>query len=270
LPDLETLRRERAEVPVRHLLTVRDAAGAVVRRLEVDGTAGMHRAAWDLRYPDFEPVQLEVPTDLPPWYSPPVGPLAPPGTYSVQLSRVSGGVESPLGEARTFDVRAIFEASLTSNEPAQTLTFARETGELYQRATAASLELRRAETRLAHLEKAIVEGPDVELQLLEQVQALRQAMLRLELDLVGDAVLQELEEPSRPSILGRLQTVLEGQGSTRHGPTLTHRESVEVARASYAAIEPLIRSLIEEELPEVERRAAEQGARWTPGRRLDG
>ena len=31
------------------LLTVRDAGGAVVRRLTGPATAGLHRVAWDLR-----------------------------------------------------------------------------------------------------------------------------------------------------------------------------------------------------------------------------
>ncbi|REJ73137.1 MAG: glycosyl hydrolase [Acidobacteria bacterium] len=270
LPDLETLRAERSEPAVRHLITVRDDSGEVVRRLEVPGEAGFHRVAWDLRLPDYEPVRLETPGDLPPWYSPPVGPLVPPGRYTARLSRVSRGQEVALGEERSFELKPIFEPAVEPADPSEILTFQRRTGALYQKASGAALELARAGERLDHLEAAIVQGPGVALELLESVHSLHAAVARLEIDLVGDDLLRSLQEPSRPSILGRLGTVIGGHWSSRQGPTRTHRESFAVAEAAYAAIEPTIRSLLEDELPELERAAAEQGARWTPGRRLDG
>ena len=55
-PGWEELDREAREEAPAVVLTVRDRDGEVVRRLEGPITAGLHRVAWDLRYPDVEPV----------------------------------------------------------------------------------------------------------------------------------------------------------------------------------------------------------------------
>ena len=61
-----------------------------------------------------------------------------------------------------------------------------------------------------------------------------------------------------------LPTILLG---TRAGPSITHRRELEVASEAYEALAPRLRRLLEEELPEVERRLEAAGAPWRPGRR---
>jgi hypothetical protein len=83
-------------------LTVRSAAGEVVRTLQGSNAAGINRLHWDLRYePTTEPRLLTSPRYAPHIEPGPTGRaapgagtlslLAPPGTYSVTLS--AGGVE---------------------------------------------------------------------------------------------------------------------------------------------------------------------------------
>ena len=92
-PDWDELRAEDREETPTILLTVRDADGNVVRRLTGPTGKGFHRVAWDLRYPPASPTSLEpFPTDNP-FRDPPSGPLAAPGTYTVELaSRIDGEV----------------------------------------------------------------------------------------------------------------------------------------------------------------------------------
>ena len=54
-PGWSELRSEELEDDPAVILTVRDAAGTVVRRLSGPVSAGFHRVAWDLRYPSVEP-----------------------------------------------------------------------------------------------------------------------------------------------------------------------------------------------------------------------
>jgi hypothetical protein len=77
-PGWEDLRKEEIEESPAIVLTVRDASGEIVRRIEGPIKAGFHRVAWDLRYPVSSPWTPEPAgesyIDIP-------GPLAAPGTY---------------------------------------------------------------------------------------------------------------------------------------------------------------------------------------------
>jgi hypothetical protein len=100
------------------VVTIADETGRQVRRLEVDKTAGLKRAAWNLR------------ADLPPNAAegrgggraggggggapfgfgrggPPQGPLVTPGTYRATLGRQVGDQVTAIGPAQTFRVIAL-------------------------------------------------------------------------------------------------------------------------------------------------------------------
>ncbi len=269
LPDLETLHAEANEAEPKILVVVSNAAGEVVRRLDAPTTAGWHRVAWDLRYPDFEPISLETPSDLPPWYSPPVGPKVVPGTYTVELVQIDGtGSMTRLSDTQELEVVQIFESSLPDQDPDTVLTFQMQTGRLYVETVGISRELARARNRLGHLEQAIVSTPGAELDLLGTLRDLRRRVSGLQRILVGDAVLQRLQEPTKPSIIGRIRTVIDGHWSNRFGPTDTHRQNVDIARSQLGDVLSGARSIVDTELPRLESQAARAGAPWTPGRAL--
>lgn len=56
--------------------------GKVVRELEGPGTKGVHRVAWDLRYP----LPFKVEAEDEGWFGPPKGTLVLPGAYTVKLT----------------------------------------------------------------------------------------------------------------------------------------------------------------------------------------
>jgi photosystem II stability/assembly factor-like uncharacterized protein len=270
VPSLEELRTEaNARQPMLFVL-VRNDRGELVRRLEVPASKGFHRVPWDLRYPDYEPVVLEQPSDLPPWFEPPTGPMVVPGKYSVELARLVGDQFEVVGSRQSFEVVQIFESTLDAEDPAATLTFQQVTGELYIRAAGAARELARASERVAYVEKAIVQSPGTALDLLTTASELRQRLAAIEVDLVGDPILNRLEEPTRPSVLGRLSTVMGGHWSSRHGPTGTHRSNVDIAGRQLDELLPGLKQILETDLPALEEQLANSGGRYTPGRRIDG
>ena len=84
--EVEAERREEKPVVV---LTVKDAAGNVVRRIEGKTGKGFHRVAWDLRLPPTRTIGARSPTEEE--GEGPQGVLAAPGAYTVSLAkRVDG------------------------------------------------------------------------------------------------------------------------------------------------------------------------------------
>ena len=76
-PGWDALRDEETEDTAAIILTVQDANGNIVQRIEGPAKAGFHRVAWDLRYPNTSPWKPEPPTDE---HMPVSGPLAEPVT----------------------------------------------------------------------------------------------------------------------------------------------------------------------------------------------
>ncbi len=118
-PSWDDLRAEDREKDPTVILTIRDEAGNVVRRISGPTGSGFHRVAWDLRYPDVaSPVNLKRSGPSTPWDDIPAGPFAPAGTYTVTVSQRLRGEETELAGPVSFTTR------LLGNNQMQTPDFA--------------------------------------------------------------------------------------------------------------------------------------------------
>ena len=97
IASMAELRQEDLEVEPQLFMVVRNGDG-VVRRVPAARKAGLHRVAWDLRWPSAAPTNLTPSTDLPPWVEPERGPLALPGTTPRVSNRrsVASGRPTPV------------------------------------------------------------------------------------------------------------------------------------------------------------------------------
>jgi hypothetical protein len=144
--EVEAERREEKPVVV---LTVRDAAGNVVRRIEGKAEKGFHRVAWDLRLPPAQAIGSRPPSDEGDGQEP-RGVLAAPGTYTVSLAKQVDGRTTELAGPVRFEVARLRPGALPGAEPEETAAFlARVAG--VSRATSAAREavsqaLKRVET----------------------------------------------------------------------------------------------------------------------------
>ena len=103
----------------------------------------------------------------------------------------------------------------------------------------------------------LAEARDLEQRLLDVLEAI-----------AGDPLPERHGHVGHPSILDRAQSALFGTLRQTHGPTATHREQAEIAKAEFAAIEPALRALLEIEVTELKAKANATGAPWTSGRRI--
>ncbi len=268
-PTWDALRAEAVEEEPSILLTVTDSAGNVVRRLTGPVTAGFHRVAWDLRTPASNPPApsrggSDDEEDL---FSPgPRGPLAMPGTYKVALAKKVDGTITPLGGPAEFSAEILGTASLPAPDRAKVLAFEQKTARL-QRAVLGSVEMaKEAQKRLDGLKKALLETPSASPALLGQARQLELGLKDLQTSLSGDKVLAKYQEPVPPSIVDRVQGVVDGHWSTTSAPTGTHVRSYEVAAQEFAPVLEKLRILVETDLAGLEAKAEGAGAPWTPGR----
>lgn len=268
-PGWQQLGQEANEQKPRVLLLVRDHADQPLRWLEGPVEAGLHRVSWDLRLPPPDAITIQKPEFVAPWDAPPQGPLVAPGEYTVTLyvQRVDG-VTLVAGPQR-FTVKALPTVDMTTDFAA-VMTFQQVTWELLRRIHGLTVEIGRAQNRLAHLRAALVATPRADLAHFRQIEEVNATLAALEGQLTGDKVREKLHESATPALRERVQRVAHSHWQTRQPPTRTHQQTIDAAQGVLTTVTAAVAKVIDQDLVALETALEAAGAPWTPGRRLNG
>jgi photosystem II stability/assembly factor-like uncharacterized protein len=264
-PNREQLRAERREEKPASILTVKDEEGNIIRQLTGPTSAGVHRVAWNLRFPASNPTRISSGPPSP-FARQPNGPMVVPGTYEVSLARVVDGEETPLASPQKFDVVPLGTATLAATDKAALLAFQKKTARLQRAVLGAGQVAREAQTRIDHIKRALQDTPEADPGLGDQVRGIEIRLKDLLLDLSGDPVIRSQREPVPPSITSRVQGVVRGHWSSTSAPTQTHRDAYDIAAQEFTVVLEKLRVLIEDDLEKLEVELENAGAPWTPGR----
>ncbi len=264
----DELERERRQPEPAVVLTIRDASGDIVRTLTGPAKKGFHRVAWDLTYPTSSAISTASTGGWDDGEDANSGFMAPPGSYSVTLSKKVDGVVTDLAGPVGFEVVRVFEGVLDGTAPADTAAFMKKVAALQRGVSAASQAAAIGFTTIENLEKALARSTVAPGTLDIELEALKQRLYDLDEALSGNRSMRSLGEPRSPTVAGRLRVASTTNGQSDYGPTATHRRAFEIATEEFAAIEPKLRRLLEVDLPALEAKMEAAGVPWTPGRPL--
>ena len=261
-PGWDALREEELEEAPAIVLTVTDADGAVVRRIEGPVTAGMHRVAWDLRYPQSSPW---TPAEAEPDYINFPGPLAAPGNYTVSLAKRVNGELIDLDQSQAFEVVSVVERGLQGAPVDEVVAFKLRLDELRRQVRGADSAIDAALTEMDAVKSALLRS--------SAPVALRDEARGIELELealkqtIGGNERRDLYSDVGPiSINGRIQPALMGTFRSTYGPTPTHVQSLQIAESMFADVESRLDAILDEQLPALREQLDAQDVPWTPGR----
>ncbi|MDH3455565.1 MAG: glycosyl hydrolase [Gemmatimonadota bacterium] len=250
-PTWDALKEEDREEEPSVTLTVRDATGNVVRRVEGSAFSGMHRATWDFRYPGYTATSVSRAGR---------GPMAVPGQYSVSLEQWIDGVVTEIVPPTRFEVAPLGMPSLPPADRNAVLAFQRQTGDLQRAVMGTTRAAEEAAERITALKQVIEVWPNAEPALRTEARQLELRLADLRERLTGDPTKPRRSEPAMPGIMSRVQTIVSGHWSTTSAPTATHRRSYEIAAAEFGEIYGDLQQLIERDLPALEDRVEAAGA----------
>lgn len=265
-PTLEQLRAEDQEREPQVWLTIRDAAGNVIRRLSGPREKGLHRVTWDLRYPASTPTQLGGGPELDPWDRAPEGPLAPPGRFSATLSSETNGEIRELAGPVSFEVVPWERATFAAADRAAALAFQQKVARLQRAVHGAVRVANDAQTRLAHLRKALVDTPSADPALMQEIERVQANLFAMLIALRGDPTMGRRNEPQPPSVLERVEMITGDQWYVTSAPTKTQMDGYAFAADVFEKQLAGLRKLMETDLRSIEERLEKAGAPWTPGR----
>jgi photosystem II stability/assembly factor-like uncharacterized protein len=270
-PSRQELRDEAEEEAPALVLTIADAEGRAVRRLNAPATAGVNRLTWDFRY------AAPVITAAPPvnlfadlgglegfgFGLGPQGSLVMPGQYTVSLARKINGATTPLPGAQSFQVTAEGTENMSAADRTALAQFQGKVSRLQRAVTGALDAANTTKTQLGLMKRAAQDAPGGNQNLIDEVKAL---------DKKTDEILQalrggrELSDIPPPSINQRVNAIAQRIRLSALRPTQTQTEQYNIAAEEFKTVMAKLKTLLETELPKLEKSLEAAGAPWTPGR----
>ena len=215
------------------VLTVKDAAGNVVRRIEGKPSKGFHRVAWDLRLPAPQAIGSR-PRSEDDDGEEPRGVLAAPGTYTVSLAKQVDGRTTELAGPVRFEVARLRQGALPGADPRETAAFVARVAEASRATTAATQAVSQALKRVEALGTALDRSRSAPDGLDAELHAIRQELHAIDEALVGNRARATVEDDGPTTVTRRVQVAQMGTAWSTYGPTPTHRRSLEIAEQEFA------------------------------------
>jgi hypothetical protein len=265
-PGWDALREEEVEESPAMVLTVSNASGEVIRRIEGPVSAGFHRVAWDLRYPLSAPWTADTEGEK---YMPVSGPLAPPGSYHVSLARRVNGELFDLDMNSTFEVKSIIDRGLPGAPAEEVAAFALRLDTLNRQVKGAGAAVAELLVETQAVKDTLLRSSAAPA-LRDQVRSIELQLLALQQTLQGNEARSLYGDAGPVSISSRLNAAVMGTFRSSYGPTATHSQAVEIAEAEFAGVESSLGRIVDIEMPALRKELDKAGVPWTPGRGVPG
>lgn len=270
MPSWEELRREELEEQPEIVFTIRDDAGALVRRITAPARKGIQRATWSLTYPT-----TSAWTDRPerdededePRRDPDDGELVAPGRYTVSMSQRVDGQETDLGLTQSFNVVPLHEGgTLPGTTPQQRTQFRLQLAEVQRALSGLQSVLTDAQTRLKAMRQIVDRTPIEDVELPAKIRALEDVVNAIDLKLNGYRPQNLMNEQSPYPISARYWRVNSGTGSSLSSPTPMWREQFAILKQEVGEAGSTLNEVMTQKIPQLEQQLEAAGAPWTPGR----
>lgn len=228
-PGWDALDNELKQEKAKIWLTIKDANGNVVRKLEAKNKKGMTRITWNLRALSNQPIN---PSSQGSRFrrGGGGGNMVAPGTYTVTLSKQIDGVVTDLSEAMEFKVEQLRKGVLEGSSHEEVVAYGNTVSKTQADSRKASMVLRSAKTKVAAMRKALVQTNLKIGDLDTKLYNLNQEIINLETEFGGNQSRNGIGEKNNPTINSRLRVAQAGVRSPTYGPTPMHKRNLEIAQ----------------------------------------
>ncbi|MEM7109265.1 MAG: glycosyl hydrolase, partial [Bacteroidota bacterium] len=254
-PGWEALQQEAWQEAPQIVLVVKDNDGKVVNRVMGKNKVGITRVNWDLSVSPRSVVELEGNNSS--WTF-----QAIPGTYTVSLNKVVDGVMTDLSSPQSFEVKPLWkETALPPASKEEIATFIASLEDYRLEMSQLALDLNNSMKKAKAMKTALTRAKNPVGDLIKQLHDANQRLLQLNSQVNGNAAKNAIgaDETSIPSPRGRFFYAARG-ASTTHGPTDTHKSSLEIGSKQLASIRNELDDILDNVMPKLEQSMEAAGA----------
>jgi len=264
-PGWDALQAEKAEEAPVVVLTIRDSAGDLIRKIEGPVTAGFHRVAWDLRYPDSSPWTEKPEND----YIVFNGPLVAPGAYTVSLATRINGVVRESAQSTGIQVKLMRQNALATASPEDVVAFSKHLDDMLRQGSGAESAIKALLAELGAIKQTLLRSA-ASADLRDKARTLELEAMELQLQLSGDEARDLAGDPGPVSVQQRLNTVRLGTSFSTYGGTQMHQRNLEIAEQVFGSIKTALDRIFATDMPALRKAMDEANVPWTPGRGVPG
>jgi photosystem II stability/assembly factor-like uncharacterized protein len=205
---------------------IRNSDGKLIRKIKGKNEAGIHRIAWDLKYP----TTLSIPMNHQGIHAKntPVGLYAPPGNYTAQMYKEADGQLSAVGNSIKFSLHPTYELSI-QGAPMELVdefwrAYETETGRYSAVTSAYQHSLRQLKVSRV----AMMQAKDTNPGWTKTWNDLKNRLDLIGFNLNGNPVKARMGEKTKPMVGERLFKLSLGISLSSYGPTETHKQSLKI------------------------------------------
>jgi len=258
-PSFDDLRKEDDEEKPFLLFTVYDDAGNIVRKLKTSINSGINRFTWDLKYASNNPITKATDEN-------PSGFPVMPGKYKVTMSVSLDGVLKEVAGPVEFEAKLLNNVTLAADSRVEFDAYMKKVTDL-NRAVNGAIEVSSdLKNRIEIIKTAIKQTSTAPQSLIDAANKIADDNIALYRKLVDDEVLSKRNEPTYPSISGRLGEAVYGMWSTSSNPTNSFKQNYNIAAEEFKPVLETLKRLVEIDLKNIENQLNNLNAPWTPGR----
>jgi hypothetical protein len=267
IPPMDSIRAEESEIPPYLVITIKDDAGNIVRKLTTKPSKGVQRISWDLRYGSAYPVGISK-EKFDPFSTGGSGNLAMPGNYSVTLAMVFNGEEKQLAGPIEFTTNVLNITTLPAEDRSALVAFHQKVAELIRAVEGAQRFASSLSERMQYDKQAIQNTPGASYALMLKAVAVEKKLDEINWAFYGQPSKASDEEnwPAPPPINNRLYAIMAPIWGSTSDPTQTQRDQYALLEEEFPPILQQLKDIAEKDLKEIEAELDRLGSPWTPGR----
>ncbi|MCJ7552859.1 MAG: glycosyl hydrolase, partial [Ignavibacteriaceae bacterium] len=258
-PSWEDLRNEDREEKPYLFFTITDEDGNIVRKLKTEAKSGINRFTWDLKYASTNPVKKVTDENA-------SGFPVMPGKYKVTMSVFANGLLSDVAGPVEFEAKVLNNATLPVEDRNQLVAFQEKIYELSRAVNGAIESVNDLSTKIEIIKTALRQTENAPQELTEKANIILQKNKELYTLLVDDETISKRNEPTKPTISGRLSEVTYGMWQTTSAPTLTYKNNYQIAAGEFKIVLRDLQTLLDIEVKNLESEMDKLKSPWTPGR----
>jgi photosystem II stability/assembly factor-like uncharacterized protein len=267
-PGWDALDAEKNEDKPQLFITIQDADGTVVNRMNVPARKGMHRVAWDFRKSSKNGISLTQRSGGGGGRGfRGRGMMVTPGTYTASLSKLITGEVTQLSGPIEFNVVPLRKGTLKGASYDDIIAFRSDLENLQGMMSAFNFSRNQAMSKVKAMEVAVsrleTDAPDV----VKSLYDLRQQLMIMNKSINGSESKGEIGERNNPSVQSRMFTGFRGL-STTYGPTKMHKQSLEIAKTEFEKYRRELEEITKGDLQKLEQRLIDLGAPWIEGQAI--
>ncbi|MEM0941826.1 MAG: glycosyl hydrolase [Bacteroidota bacterium] len=254
-PGWDTLEEEAWQEEPQIVLVVKDSNGKVVNRVVGKNKAGITRVSWDLSVSPQNVVELEESNRN--WEFPAI-----PGIYTVSLNKVVDGVMTELSSPQSFEVKPLWkETALPPASKEEIAAFIASLEDYRQEMSHVAVDIDNSLKKAKAMKTALTRAKKPVGDLIKQLHDANKRLLKLNSQMNGNVAQNAIgaDETSIPSPRSRFFYAARG-ASTTHGPTDTHKSSLEIGNKQLTSIRRELDDILDNVMPNLEQSMQEVGA----------